>query len=99
MGSPPPHLLHIQSRTVLNDNEDNNNKDNNNKDNNNFFFPFSFGGWHSGAVREAKKLGAALAHRAGGGRGKTPTFEAGSLPMPALPNAHFDGVLQSVTFS
>ena len=67
----------------------------------------SFGGWHSGAVREVKKLGAALARHTGQDEAEAVSHLWGRLGIllqrgnaaiignrvPALPDAHIDGIL------
>ena len=67
----------------------------------------SFGGWHSGAVREVKKLGAALARHTGQEEAEATSHLLGRLGIllqrgnaailgnrvPALPDAHIDGIL------
>ena len=67
----------------------------------------SFGGWHPGAQREVKKLGAALARHTGQEEAEAITHLWGRLGIllqrgnaailgnrvPALPEAHIDGVL------
>ena len=72
----------------------------------------SFGGWHSGAVKEVKKLGAALAMHTGQEEAEAISHLWGRLGIllqqgnevilgnrvPALPDAHINGVFWSVTF-
>ena len=67
----------------------------------------SFGGWHPGAQREVKKLGVALARHTGQEEAEAITHLWGRLGIllqrgnaailgncvPALPEAHIDGVL------
>ena len=66
----------------------------------------SFGGWHSGAEKEVKKLGAALARHTGQEEAEAISHLWGRLGIllqrgnaailgnrvPALPDAHIDGV-------
>ena len=67
----------------------------------------TFGGWHSGAEREVKKLGAALARHTGQEEAEATSHLWGRLGIllqrgnaailgnrvPALPGAHIDGIL------
>ena len=67
----------------------------------------SFGGWHSGAEKEVKKLGAALARHTGQEEAEAISHLWGRLGIllqrgnaailgnrvPALPDAHIDGIL------
>ena len=71
------------------------------------FCPETFGGWHSGAEREVKKLGAALSRHTGQEEGEAIShlwsrmgilLQRGNAAIlsnwvPALPGAHIDGII------
>ena len=73
----------------------------------------TFGGWHSGAEREVKKLGAALSRHTGQDQGEAIShlwsrmgilLQRGNAAIlgnrvPAPPGAHIDGIMDGVIIS